>query len=337
MQDPLAANSRGARSRRRRIFDQLPDEIVENIFLEDVLDDEDLCELALVSRRINRLAQVSLYSQVEITLLERQYKYFKRTLLAHPKLGSYVREARLIGSWLNKKHSFRRAQKLMELLPALRVLEVMRMKCTNRRVCLLDNPMPHLRYISFSNDGMSSSIHEVTKAMSFPKIKRLVIDLGGEWNPEELEWTRQGTALSALAGKSSLKDLTVDLWVDLMIDNSDLLKVPKALEKLTCIILYSGDFSPNGYAVALRPVHSTLIFLQLKISDVCGRFIGPAADFSCFVCLKTLIVDDALCFEPWSSVKPDERSGFCNRLPFTLEVLKVGVVNIFRSLGYELS
>jgi hypothetical protein len=344
VQDLPAADTRGARSRRRQTLNRLPEEILENIFLEDVLHHKDLCGLALVSRRISRLAQVSLYHQVTFSPVdpslynkvpksnlnsEMKYQCFKRTLLKNPDLGSYVWKTQLNGKLLEKKNGFRTAQQLLELLPALRALELVEIKCSDEVTCLFDIPMPHLRYISFSNDGMSSSIHEVTKAISFPKVKRLRINLEGAWEHKELEWTHQGTALSALTGKSSLKDLTVHWWVDSLIDDSDLLKVPRALEKLTCSFIYSGDLSPNGYIGALRPVYSTLVFLELSYYDVLEELTGvPGADFSCFTCLKTLIVDDALCFERWSSDRPDERSGFYNRLPFTLKVLTVSAMNV---------
>jgi hypothetical protein len=50
---------------------KIPDEIWENVFLEDVLTDKDLCKIALVDRRFGRLAQVSLYDQVSLPLLSK--------------------------------------------------------------------------------------------------------------------------------------------------------------------------------------------------------------------------------------------------------------------------
>jgi hypothetical protein len=87
-QDSPAANTRGAKFRRSQIFSRLPDEILENIFLMDVLDHKDLCALTLVNHRTSSLAKVSLYNQVALRLLGAEYIYFRRTLLEHPELAS---------------------------------------------------------------------------------------------------------------------------------------------------------------------------------------------------------------------------------------------------------
>jgi hypothetical protein len=138
-----------------------------------------------------------------------------------------------------------------------------------------------------------------------------------------------------VAGTSSLKDLFLEFCVDTILDDSDLLRVPQALEKLTCSFLYSANLLPNGYIAALRPLYSTLVFLELMLFEAMNDVTGPVADFSYLVCLKTLIVDDGLCYEAWSSDRPDRRSGFYNRLPSTLEILLVSVMDVFCLLGYE--
>jgi hypothetical protein len=242
----------------------------------------------------------------------------------------------LKGDWDEDKKDFEAAKQLLMLLPALRAFELLDCACSDGSRTLFDNPMPHLRYVSFFNEGTSSSIHEVTRAISIPRIKGLFLDLGGDWRVDEIEWTHQGTALGALDSISSLKDLAVDCFLDYVVRDSHLLKVPLALEKLTCIFIYSGRLTPKTTIDALKPLYSTLVFLEIHYKDFMADLHGPAADFSSFISLKTLIVDDTVCFEKWWSDRPYEGSELYNRLPFTLAVLQVSVMDLFPLLGYEL-
>jgi hypothetical protein len=331
VQDYPAANTRGAKFRRRQTFSRLPDETLENIFLESILGSKDLCALALVSRRIRRLAQVSLYHQVSIPLLKKENICFHRTLSEHPELGSYVWGACFYGQGREnnkdyEREGFRAAQQLLELLPALRTFDMKSFECSDELNCLFDIPMSHLHYLSFFNDGTSRSLHEVTKAISFPQLKRLHIENAAATDDDGDEWTRQGTALDALAGTSSLKDLDLDWWSDSVVLDSSLLKVPHALERLSCFFVYSGRFTPRGTIEALKPLYSTLVFLDITYLDFMADLSGPVADFSSFVSLKSLAVDDSLCFETWSNNRPDNRCGFYSRLPSSLGKLHVSVL-----------
>jgi hypothetical protein len=328
--DCPAANTRGAKFRRTQTFSRLPDEIVENIFLEDVLDESDLYALARVSRRISRLAKVSLYNLVDFTLQDEAYRCFNRTLLEHPELGSYVWTAHLtVDSWEYSEENFEGIQQLLKLMPALRTLVLRHFECSYGPTSLFDISMPHLRDIYFFNNGISSSIHEITKALSFPQIKRLWIESEGSDKQDDdgVEWTRQGTVLNALTGTSSVKDLTLEDWVDSAVLCSALLKIPQALERLTCKLDYSGELTPKRTIEALAPLYSTLVCLDLCYHRYLADLSGPVADFSYFVCLTTLVVQHSLCFELSSAESPDERCGFYNRLPSTLEVLQVSLTD----------
>jgi hypothetical protein len=348
VQDCSAAEIRGAKFRERPTFSQLPDEILEDTLLEDVLDHKDLCALALVSRRVGRLMQASLYSQVEISLSGKKYETFVRTILKHPELGSYVWKAHLTRKIYNpriyldmvyaEEEIYRRAKQLLEMLPALRVLEMGRFKCSDEFTSLLNIPMPHLRFISFCNDARSSSIHEVREAVSLPQVNRIEIRIeetqgmrvrGTQaMSYEAISWKQHCTALETLAGTSSVKDLTLNGWFDSVVLGSCLWKVPHALEKLTCVFQCTGHLTPEETINALRPLYSTLVLLDLSYLNYLDDPSGPVGDFSCFVCLKSLAVDDSLCFELSSSEAPDERCGFYNRLPSTLETLQVSVIDV---------
>jgi hypothetical protein len=331
VQDCPAANTQGAEFLRRQTFSQLPDEILENIFLQDVLKDTDLCALALVNRRIGRLGQVSLYNEITLLLLQKERTLcFSRTLSKHPELGLSVWGARLAGQWHKREACFRKAQQLLKMLPALRTLVLTNFSCSEELASLLDIPMPHLRFISFPSEGGSSFVDEMARANSYLQIRRLWIEYVGDskMDDDAHEWTHKSTALDALAGKSSLKHLDLERWFDSVLLNSSLLKVPHGLEKLTGVFTYSGRLTPKGTIDALEPLYSTLITLNLTYRKFMADLSGPVADFSCFVCLKSLTVDDSLCFETWSSDIPDNRCGLYKRLPSTLEVLQVSVLDL---------
>jgi hypothetical protein len=134
--------------------------------------------------------------------------------------------------------------------------------------------------------------------------------------------------LEALGGTSSVEDLVLEGWIDSVILGSSLLKVPHALEKLTCGFHGTGNLTPAGTVNALRPLYSTLVFLDLSYYGFMDKLSGPVADFSVFLCLKTLAVDQSLCFTKSSSERPDERCGFYNRLPSTLKLLQVSVIDV---------
>jgi hypothetical protein len=352
-----AVNTWSAEIRCRSLFSRLPDETLEAVFLEDILSQKDLCVLAFVSRRFSRMIRASLYSEVTIDLLGEQFTCFSRTLMEHPELASHVWQIFLTYSYHAERFKleqpfqrklFLRARQLLELLPALRALAIGNVKCSDGFTSLFDNPMSHLRRISFATDRRSCAIHEVTKAVSFPKIQRLCIWSGWYLLDEDghLEWmiparpdTRtlyleNCTALNALANTSPLKELTLRWHSEWIVMNTDLLKIPRALEKLKweCIFPYgrSGSLSPERIIDALSPLYSTLVLLDLTYNSDAS---GPLADLTCFVRLKILIIDDYLCLERWSSDRPDGRCGFYNRLPPTLEALQVSVWNMMYSLG----
>jgi hypothetical protein len=159
--------------------------------------------------------------------------------------------------------------------------------------------MSHLRDLTFCNNSGSSSLHEVAEAISLPQINRLEIRVRGVLpRNEDISWTQQCSALDALAGTSSVKDLTLEGWIDSVVLGSSLWKVPHALEKLTCLFYGAGSLTAEETINALRPLYSTLVSLDISYIDFLRQDLtGPVADFSFFVCLKTLNVDDSLCFE----------------------------------------
>jgi hypothetical protein len=161
----------------RQTFDRIPDEILEEVFLEDVFMDRDLCAIALVNRRFSRLIQASLYSQVEYSWPTGKSTCFKRTLLKCPQLASFVWKAEF-REFRNEEYHwyafYHEIRQLLKMLPVLRVLHLPKhFVCSDNLTCLFDDPMSHLRYLSFFNDARSKTIHEVTRTFSFPQIKRL--------------------------------------------------------------------------------------------------------------------------------------------------------------------
>jgi hypothetical protein len=246
--------------------------------------------------------------------------------MEHPELGAHVWGVSLYGGMQDREECFREVHMLLKVLSALRNLKLPHVKCSKASPSVFDIPMSHLRSLSFYNYGKLSSVHEVTKAFSFPHIRRLWIESNcfGE-EDDRLRWTLKGTAFDALAGTSSVKDLTLEGWFDSAVLDSSLLKVPHVLEKLTCVFVYTGRFTPKGTIDALENLHSTLVFLDLSYSSFRVGAWGPLADISCFISLKTLAIDDALCFELSSRKRPEERCGFYKRLPPTLKALHVSV------------
>jgi hypothetical protein len=289
--------------------------------------------LALVSCRFGRLTRASLYSQVQLSLSSEKYVSFTRSLSKLPELSSCVWKAQLIRRLYHdvecaKEEIYRRAQQLLQILPALRALDLGNFSCSDELTSLFDIPMSNLRYLSFYNDKSQYCIHELTKAFSFPQIRRLSILRNDGFMRENDTWIRQYIALvrssqDVFVGTSSLKELDLRWSTDWFVLNTGLVKVPLALEKLSCQFQYSGRFSPKETVVALRPLYSTLVSLNLRYSAYGEDVKGPVADFSSFVLLKNLTVDDALCFQVWSNDRPDEGCGFYSRLPFTLEMLQV--------------
>jgi hypothetical protein len=348
VQDCPASNTRGAKFRRRQTFSRLPDEISEAIFLEDILDDTDLCALALVSHRFSRLIQTSLYSKVNFLVPKKKYLCFKRTLKKRQELARYVWEVRLTYKIHDSEDDAefdalcQEMQQFLKMLPALRVLELLAgCKCSRKFTALFENPMSHLRALSFWNDGRLSSIQEVVKAISLPQIKRLWVgfDLDPTSRDGSDERIDQNPATfkcweDALTGTSSLKELTLDGCSDSFAFESNLLKIPRKLEKLECYFRDTGHFSPKRSVEALGPLYSTLVKLDLNYYGP-RHVTEPVADFSRFTCLEILNVDDNLCLEKWSSDRPDERCGFYNRLPFTLSMLRVSVPYVYCCLGYD--
>jgi hypothetical protein len=338
-----AANKQGAQFPRTQLFLRLPDEVLEIVFLEDVLKPTDLCVLALVCGRFGRLIRGSLYNEVEICLSGEKYRSFIRTLSKHPQLRSYVWRVHLTLSidqteaYEAMETHYQRARKLLQMLPALRGLQLADFKCSDELASLFDVPMSHLRYLIFNNHRGQSSIHEPTKAISLPQIQRISIRFK-DIVPPRFDHTQTTECISALrrsretlVGTSSLKELTLKTCIDWIALDTDLLKLPRALEKLRCDFGYSGYLTPRATTAALRPLYSTLVFLDLSYYFIKGIVIGRVADFSLFLCLQTLIVDGFLCSERWSSDRPDARCGFYKRLPSTLRTLKVSApdVNLF--------
>jgi hypothetical protein len=325
-----SANAKGAKFPKEQTFIRFPDEILESIFLEDLLSQKDLCMLTLVSRRISRLAQVSLYSEVSIPLLEKKYTSFNRAILEHPELGTHVYKARLKGRLVWEiEESFRRAQHLLKLFPALRTLSLVNFKFSDELVSLFDIPLSHLRYVSFENDGRLSSMREAIKAIALPQLKRLSImyTIDFAMHDHSAEWFHWCTALDDLAGTSSVRDLTLERWRDSDVLVSPLLSVPCALEKLTFTFENTGLLTPKRTIDAMKPLYSTLVYLNIGYLDELEDMDGSVADFSCFICLQTLTVDDSLCFRRYLSDRPVDKCGFFNRLPSTLRTLQVSEVD----------
>jgi hypothetical protein len=173
--DGPAANTRGANFRRKATFSRLPDEILENIFLESILKKWDLCDLAMVCRRFSMMIKPSLYSEVTIDLLDEEYIRFHRTLMEHPELGSYIWKTHMtyfsdVGRRYDEAKCFSQARQLLALLPALRNLELAELKSNDGHASLFDIPMTHLRRISFFISQRSGTIQDVLKAVLFPRI-----------------------------------------------------------------------------------------------------------------------------------------------------------------------
>jgi hypothetical protein len=342
-QCPADIDTRCTKSDKMQMFSQVPNEILENIFLEDILSRSDLCKLALVSRRFSKLIQASLYHDIYILWSIKRYACFKRTLLDCPQLGSFVWRLYLIADGNADYDAFNKdIQKLLQKMPALRSLKLSeRFKCNDKLLSLFEHEMTCLRSLSFGNDGSLSSIPLFLKAFSVPQIKRPKITF--DYNSADCHtrmWIDECSQLldcseDSLVGRSSIKELVLDFWSGSAIVDSGLLRIPRAIGKLELLFVDLRQFIAKKLVDALRPLCSTLVFLNLSCVSFAASFSGPVADFSCFDLLKTLIIDDRFCLERWSADRPDERCKIYNRLPFTLERLEVSLQN--RSLTEGMS
>jgi hypothetical protein len=95
-----------------------------------------------------------LYSEVNIPLTGKEYICFNHTILKQPELAVCVWGARL-GGFPNSDSNgfFRTAETLLNMLPALRILELMNREYSDGFTSLFDKPMMHLRRASFSTLG----------------------------------------------------------------------------------------------------------------------------------------------------------------------------------------
>jgi hypothetical protein len=220
------------------------------------------------------------------------------------------------------------------MCPALHALELSFFKCWGKYSSVFDDLTSQIRSLSFCNDGRLRSIHALEKAFSFPQIKHLCITFGQDFHEYDgdAESINRYPALDAIAGTSSVKELTLKSWSDEVVLNSALLQNPRALTTLECEFHYSGNITPGRIIGKLRPLYSTLVYLEIGYS--CYHFDSPAiseevADFSCFVCLKTLIVDDYVILEEGIDHEPDDEYALYKRLPSALESLQVCLLDIF--------
>jgi hypothetical protein len=307
-QESPAANTRGAKLRRRLIlFSRLPNEILEDVFLEDILSRKDLCKLALISRRFSKLIQVPMYNGVSINWSNKTYGCFKRTLSDCPRLGSCVWRLDLMADDEADYDAFNQENRqLLKTMPALRSRDLpARFSRGYELRSLIDNKMACLRSLAFGDDGESGSIGFVTKLFSLPQIKRLQITYNHQFAYTSFRkklWLAEckaclGRSEDAPVGSSSVKELVLELWPDSDILNSGFLSFPRALEKLEFRFKDSQKLTPKEIVDALRPLYSTLVFLDLNCVSFRADVSGPVADFSRFVFLKTLIIDDGLCLE----------------------------------------
>jgi hypothetical protein len=335
----LATYAGCAKSGTQRTISEIPDEILEKVFLEDVLRDKDLCAIALVNRRFSRLIQRSLYNQIELPLATEKHMCFKRTLMDCPKLGSFVRDLALpADDDADPDYFIRELPQLLKTMSALHCLSLpMTLRNVDKLTSLLVVPMSRLAFLSLRIDGGLNSKHLVTEAFSIPQLKMLHIVYDCRTMGATLDELidRHTTILrgfgDALFGSSSVKHLFLSLWPDLIVLESNLLRIPCALKKLTCRFDYAGELTPKEIIDALDPLYSTLVSLDLSYCFYEVDLIGPVADFSCFKRLQTLAVDGSLCFDSSSGERPEERRGFYRRLPTTLKVLEVSVSMAFHN------
>jgi hypothetical protein len=194
--------------------------------------------------------------------------------------------------------------------------------------------MSHLRSLLLGNYAKLSSIHLVVEAFSLPQIKRLCIwfdrddDFADAFSSDirmDQLTSHLRSSLDTPFDTSSVKELILERWPDSIILDSELLRIPRALERFEFHFEYSARFTPKSMVDALTHLCSALVFLDLSYCWLRDHVRGPVADFSCFAVLKTLIVDEELCLEKWSEGTLDKWCGFYNQLPSTLITLEVSL------------
>ncbi|MCJ1244777.1 hypothetical protein MMC30_001977 [Trapelia coarctata] len=311
----------------------LPDEILEQVFLERVISDDEskLGSLALVNRSFSRCIRLALYESITIWLSGERYVQLMRTLNDHPQLGSLVhcvfidldpysgysqpdkREEQMEVEVARKL-----ASNFLSLLPALRTLEIAAwFPLPAGSWSILDIPMRFLRTAKLG--GIKFTAAEAARLILLPNITTLSISFGRHSITERF----LPPALTSKPGISSLKSLQFDECIEFSSSLQELLALPRALESFSCHFGWAPEaVSLVTLARGLAPMYPSVTDLNLT-----GRFQtdGKLLDFRRFECLKYLKVSNTFCFSVDAHDRLRKRQGLYKRLPASLESLQVSL------------
>lgn len=309
----------------------LPDEVLEQIFLERVLSDDEskLASLALVNRSFSRCVRLALYECITIWLSGERYVQLMRTLTEHPQLGSLVHCIFIdLDPYSGHSQPDKRkeqmevdvarklASNLLTLLPALRTLEIAAwFPLPAGSWSILDVPIQSLRTARLG--GIKFTAAEAARLMLLPNITTLSISFGRHSITERF----LPPTLISKPGISSLKSLQFDECLEFGSSLQELLTLPRALESFSCHFGWALEaVSLVTLARGLKPMYPSLIDLSLA-----GRFRtdGKLLNFRRFECLKHLKVSNSFCFSLDAHDRIRNRQGLYRRLPASLETLQV--------------
>lgn len=315
----------------------LPNEILQEVFSEDVLSKADLCSLALVNRHLGCLIPEQLYQTIDCYLDEKSSHSPFQTLESRPEMGNLVRsifldrprqrfykenyeEMKMSG----KQQTFNaHASRILSRLLRLEILCIgSGISVSPKHSDLLDIPMRFLRRADLSSHALTAG--QLAKLMLLPNIQEISTKFMPRWKYKESD----KLILRNLAGKSSLKCLNLSGFKAFV--PRELLAVPAALESFSCVEIpnKNRNLSPRTLSWFLTPGPASVTLVRLSLTVVWDRWggtegDGSTIDFTGFLSLKILEVDRLYCFPNEAVDTFGSRCGLYERLPASLESLVV--------------
>lgn len=319
-------------------FSSLPNEILQEIFSEDILSKADLCSLALVNRRLSCLIPEQLYRTIDCYLDEKSSHSPFQTLESRPEVGDLVRsifldrprqrfykenyeEMKMSG----KQQTFHaHASRILSRLSRLEILCIgSGISVSPKHSDLLDIPMQFLRRADLSSHALTAG--QLARLMLLPHIQEISTRFMPHWKDKESD----KLALRSLAGKSSLKCLILNGFK--VVVPRELMAVPAALESFSCVENRNKNnnlVSPRMLSCFLTPGPASVTLVRLSLTVLWDRWggsegDGSTIDFTGFLSLKILEVDRLYCFPNEDVDTFGSRCGLYERLPASLESLVV--------------